>query len=57
MKFKRDGVLFELEKIKDYPRFRLYQVYRIKDNKRIPVYKECYTDLEIINIFIMGGVF
>lgn len=40
----------ELEKIKDYPNFTEYQVYKYKNGKRIPLYKSCYTDLEIKEI-------
>ena len=33
----------EIEKIKDYDRFSLYQLYKIKDGKKTPLYKECYN--------------
>ena len=40
-------IILELEKIKDYSNYSLYQVYKFKDGKRIPLYRRCYTDLEI----------
>ena len=40
----------KIEKIKSYPRFTLYQVYKIENNKKIPVYKTCYTDLQLKEI-------
>lgn len=43
-------VELELVKIKDYPRYSLYQIYKIENNQRIPLYKECYTDLQIREI-------
>lgn len=29
------------EKIKEYKRFTLYQVYKVINGKRIPIYKTC----------------
>lgn len=40
-------ITLELEKIKDYPNYSLYQVYKCINGGRIPLYKRCYTDLEI----------
>ena len=37
----------ELVKIKDYPRYGLYQIYKLQNGKRIPVYQECYTKLQL----------
>lgn len=37
----------ELEKIKKYSGYTMYQVYRIIDGKRKPVYKESFTDVEL----------
>lgn len=34
-------IILELVKIKDYANFSLYQVYKIIDNKHIPIYKTC----------------
>lgn len=58
MKIKKrvQGHDIELEvvKIKDYPRYSLYQVYKIVNSKRIPLYKECYTQLQIKEIIRRG---
>lgn len=45
-----DIVDLKIEKIKSYPRFTLYQVYKIEKNKKIPVYKTCYTELQLKEI-------
>lgn len=37
-------------KIKDYPRYRLYQVYKIINKKYIPLYKTCFTDYQMCEI-------
>ena len=54
MKIKKrvQGQVVELElvKIKDYPRYGLYQVYKLVNGKRIPLYQECYTKLQIEEI-------
>jgi len=47
-------VELELEKIRDYPRFSLYQVYKIVKGKRIEAYKKCYTQLQILDIIKKG---
>lgn len=46
-KVQGQDVELELVKIKDYPRYGLYQIYKIVNGKRIPVYKECYTKLQL----------
>lgn len=40
-------VEIEFEKIKEYDKYDLYQVYRIKNGIRIPLYKECFTDMDL----------
>jgi len=45
----------EIDKIKDYPRYGLYQVYKSVNGKRMPLYKECYTNLEIQEIISKGN--
>lgn len=52
IKKKVQGYTVELElvKIKDYGKYVLYQVYKIVNKKRIPLYKECYTKLQIQEI-------
>lgn len=52
IKKKVQGKEIELElvKIKDYPRYSLYQVYKLVNGKRIPLYQECYTKLQIEEI-------
>lgn len=49
-------VELELVKIKDYPRYGLYQVYKLENGKRIPIYQECYTYLQIKEIVKKGFV-
>ena len=41
------NIITEYEKIKDYGKYILYQVYLIQDNKRIPIYKECYNNMQL----------
>lgn len=40
----------ELDKIKDYGSYALYQVYKIINEERIPLYKETYKNNELENI-------
>ena len=58
MKFKKrnygDITEIEIEKIKDYGRFSLYQLYKIVDDKKIPLYKECYNKEQLIKIAERG---
>lgn len=49
-KVQGQDVELELVKIKDYPRYGLYQVYKLVNSKRIPLYKQCYTKLQIEEI-------
>lgn len=44
------NVELELIKIKDYSRYSLYQVYKLVNGKRIAIYQECYTNLQIQEI-------
>lgn len=44
-------VNLELVKIKDYSRYTLYQVYKLVNGNRIPIYKTTYTKLQIKNNF------
>lgn len=37
----------ELVKIKDYSRYTLYQVYKLVNGNRIPIYKTTYTKLQM----------
>lgn len=46
------NITLELEKIKDYPRFSEYQVYKIVGTERIPVYKTCLSDFQIKEIVV-----
>lgn len=54
MKIKKKGLIkdieLELVLIKKYPRYGLYQVYLLKNGKRIPIYKETYTRLQLKEI-------
>lgn len=36
-----------LEKIKEYPRFSMYQVYKMINGVKTPLRQETYTDFEI----------
>lgn len=56
IKKKVQGKTINLEfiKIKEYPKYSLYQVYKIIDKKRILLYKECYTDPQIREIIDKG---
>lgn len=45
----------EIIKIKDYPRYALYQVNKIENGKRIPLYKQCFTNLELQEIIRKGN--
>lgn len=49
-KVQGQDVELELVKIKDYPRYSLYQVYKLVNGKRIAMYQECYTKLQIEEI-------
>lgn len=57
IKKKVQGKEIELElvKIKDYPKYSLYQVYKLVNGKRIAMYQECYTDLQIEEIKAKGN--
>lgn len=43
-------VELEIEKIKDYPRFGLYQVYKLVNGVRVPVHQESFTEFELNEI-------
>lgn len=47
-----NGQVVQLEfiKIMKYPRYGVYQVYKLINGKRIPLYKECLTRQEIQEI-------
>lgn len=49
-KVQGQDVELELVKIKDYKNYNLYQVYKLVNGIRIPVYQECYTKLQIQEI-------
>lgn len=40
----------ELIKIRDYPNYSLYNVIKFVDGKAVNIYKEAYTDLQIMDI-------
>lgn len=40
----------EFEKIKKYPRYTRYQVYKVLGNERIPVYTECLSNWQIVQL-------
>lgn len=43
-------VELELEEIKQYPRYTLYQVYKIDGDKKVPLYQETFTRWQIRRI-------
>lgn len=43
-----------IDKIEDHPRCDLYQVYRVVDGVKVPLYKECFSDYDI-NKLIENG--
>lgn len=45
-------VELELEEIKKYPRYSLYQVYKIVGDSKVPLYQECFTKLQIKTIIL-----
>jgi hypothetical protein len=49
-KLHGDIINLEVEKIKDYGAYSLYQVYKVVNGKRIPIYTETYTDRELEEI-------
>ena len=49
-----DSVELELEKIQDYGRYCLYQVYKVDGDKLTPLYKTAYTDEQIKDIILKG---
>ncbi len=49
-KVQGQDIELELVKIKDYSRYGLYQIYKLVNGKRIPLYQECYTKLQIEEI-------
>ena len=38
-----DKIKLLIEKIKEYDKFTIYQVYKVDNNNKIPLYKESYT--------------
>ena len=47
-------IILDLVKVKDYPTYSLYNVYKIENNKRSLLYKQCYTELQIKEIIDKG---
>lgn len=39
-----------MDKIKDYARYSLYQISRIIDGVKMPLYQECFSPIEIREI-------
>ena len=39
-----------IKKIKDYKNYSLYQVYKLEDNNKIPLYKETYTSQQLSDL-------
>lgn len=39
-----------MDKIKDYTRYSLYQIYKVVNDVKIPVYKECFSIFDIIRL-------
>lgn len=49
-------IQLELEKIKDYGRFTEYQVYKVLNGEKKPIYRECFTRENIKDIIRKGFV-
>lgn len=51
-KYYRNGysTKIEIEMIKDYGRFGLYQVYKVDGDNRTPLYKECFSNWDLRRI-------
>lgn len=45
-----EDIEIEFIKIKDYPNYTLYQICKKQNGKLIPMYRECYNDLQIREI-------
>lgn len=43
-----------LEKIEEYERYSLYQVYKLVNGVKVPIRQECYTDFQINEIINDG---
>lgn len=40
----------EFEIIKKYPRYTLYQVYKVNGDKRISLYTECFSNWQLVQL-------
>ncbi len=40
----------EFEKIRDYKKYSLYQVYKVVNGEKIKLYKQCYNDFDLKEI-------
>ena len=40
----------EYEIIKKYPRYTHYQVYRVDGDRRTPMYTECYSNWQLVQL-------
>ena len=49
-----DNIELEIVKIKEYPRYSLYDVYKNVNGKRKFLYKQCYTKLQLNEIKAKG---
>ncbi|MEG0409086.1 MAG: hypothetical protein RR623_09455 [Bacilli bacterium] len=47
IKIKNKGKTKELELIKQYEDYSLFQIYKIENNKKIQIYTECYSHFEL----------
>lgn len=47
MKLRVGSIELELEEIKEYQKFTLYQVYKIIGKEKISLYKTCYTKFQL----------
>lgn len=61
MRFKKkirggDIIDLEIEKIKDHPRAGLYNVYKIKGDKKFYLYREMFTSLQLADIRRRGYI-
>ena len=49
-KISTEIIKIELLKVKNYTNYDLYQVFKIENNIRIPLYKECYSNIQMREI-------
>ena len=49
-KISTEIIKIELIKVKNYTNYDLYQIFKIENNICIPLYKECYSNVQMREI-------